>query len=131
MLEIIFQFSIFRFEIPISCIAVCFVALIPPRPLFFPVFLFTFLLLFLFFFSYFMVFFPLVRIFRTACSLAYAIGRLLDIFPHTAGSHQSRSFSLCVRFFTLDSPLSPPGFCCCFLAFNTVECLAQMFGRNR
>jgi len=51
MLEIIFQFSIFRFEIPISCIAVCFVALIPPRPLFYSCFLVFVLFLFYGFFS--------------------------------------------------------------------------------
>jgi len=55
MLEIIFQFSIFRFEIPISCIAVCFVALIPPRPLFFSVFLFHFD--FYFYFSFLILWF--------------------------------------------------------------------------
>lgn len=50
--------------------------------------------------------------------------------------HSTHSFSLCVRFFTLAlgfSFLFNSFFLifCCFLAFNTVECLAQMFGRNR
>lgn len=115
------------------------------RCLNFFIFSFYFYRCFFIIFYFFLALHSLNAIFRIARFLAYAIGQWPPPAPSLSASptFYSQLFIVCKvfhfgyrAFLFYFFPVFMFVFfflvgCCCFLAFNTVECLAQMFGRNR